>query len=130
MFRALVATFFLLLNVGLPACAKSPSPEASREERPYAVRLVFFDFHDAKVRLSIDGNLVIDRTMASPVEPSNGLNVVLPTTLNKENNFVLGWDDREVRITVHVDSSTRIVYITPHNDPNIWTSDSDAVQLD
>ena len=128
--RALVSTLFLLLSVGLTACGKSPSSEARREERPYAVRLVFFDFHDARVRLSIDGNLIVDRTMASPVEPSNGLNVILETTLTEENHFVLGWDKHEVRITIHADSGTRIVYITPRNDPNIWTSDSDVVQLD
>jgi hypothetical protein len=130
MIRAVVSTLFLLLSVGLPACAKSPNSEAHREARPYAVRLVFFEFHDVKVKLSIDGDLVVDRTMASPVEPSNALNLVLPTTLAEENHFVLSWDKREVRMTIHADSRTRIVYITPQSDPYISTSDSDVVQLD
>lgn len=127
--RALVPTLFLLLSVGLPACAKSPGSEAPREQRPYAVRLVFFEFHDVKVRLTIDGNLIVDRIMARPAEPSNAVNLVLQTTLAEKNYFVLSWDKREVRVTVRADSRTRIVYITPQNDSCISTSDSDVVQL-
>jgi hypothetical protein len=130
MTRALISTLFLLLLGGLAACGEPPSFEAAREERPYAVRLVFFDFHDVEVKLSIDGNLVVDRIMASPVDPSNGLNVVLQTALAERNHFVLSWDKREVRVTIYADSRTRIVYVTPQNEPYISTSDSDVVQLD
>jgi hypothetical protein len=94
------------------------------------VRLVFFEFHDAKVRVSIDGNLIVDRILAAPVQPSNGLNLVLQTTLAEKNDFVLSWGKREVRLTIHADSRTRIVYITPQDEPYISTSDNDVVQLD
>jgi hypothetical protein len=70
--RASVSTLFLFLCVGLPGCGKPPGAEPRREERPYAVRLVFFEFHDAKVRVSIDGNLIVDRILAAPVQPSMG----------------------------------------------------------
>lgn len=130
MIRALLLAVFVLLGAGLPACARSSSSDLVPGQPEYAVRLVFFDFQDERVTLSINGNRVVDRTMASTRESSNGLNEIVQSTLTDDNLFVLRWDGHEVEMAVRADPDTQLVYITPRVEPNIWTSESDVVQLD
>ncbi len=130
MIRSLLWVVFVLLGAGLPACARSPGSDMGPAEREHAVRLVFYDFQDERVTLSINGTLIVDQTMASTHASSTGLNEIVQSTLTDDNLFVLRWGGREVQMTVHADPDTRIVYITPGVEPNIWTSESGAVQLD
>jgi len=107
-------------------------PTASNEAREVKIGLVFFDFFDDKIDLSINGNSVLSGPIT--VEKQNettGLSYVKYFMLKKCNHFKIKSNNLDIRRKICLSPKTKLIYIRGTvKPPHIWLSNSGIVNLD
>lgn len=93
------------------------------------VKVVFHNFFNRNVILKINNEKVLDSYLTVK-SPSNGISHIANFLVKDDNIFELKFDGIYVKKRIQINSSVRLIYINPTNEPFIKLSNSEIILLD
>ena len=113
----------------LCACSGESVPELDDVASVCTFDVVFHDFYDRHVFLTVDGQTILDEVL-SVEDDSTGLNVVKNVQAEEGSDIHLLSADIDVMSDFELSCAVKLVYVQPSYEPYIDASESDVILLD
>lgn len=125
--RNLLIAMCVSFQLAIAGCSEQTAQTSQTET--YPVKLVFHDFDDQRVTLTIDGDVAVDDVLRIDHRDTSGVSLVKTVQLRPTSKFRLRVNELIVDRSIAVNTDTKLIHINPHERPYIEASDSEVITL-